>query len=221
MFVIIHNDSVILGPMKWNRYRFENEIEEECEVTVTLSDRNDNLQSVIISDQIKILPIQGTDNPSYNPRIEHLHGPFWEFTDTTAIYSYVVQPLPVGTVKNQLKIECSAERYRREIIGTKVTVQNTEVTVDTARGNRDIFVQRFLLMGDNDTVQWKFPEGWLELSKSELGLIVSMGAAYVQAQFNWESAKIVEIDSCETLTQLVDVIIEDPKSKHNAMLGIM
>ena len=219
MFVIVYNNSVILGPMRWNRFRFENEIQEECEVAAVLPDKNNG--AIVVSDSIKILPIQGTENPQYNPRIEYLHGPFWEFTDTAAISSYIVQPFSIDAVKNQLKTNCAAERYKREIASAKVTIQNTEITVDTARGNRDIFVQKFLLMGDTDTVQWKFPECWLELSKAELGLIVSAGAAYVQEQFNWESTKIVEIDSCETLEQLTAVVIEEPKPEPDRMLGIM
>ena len=218
MFVIVHNNSVILGPMRWNRKRFENTIQEECEVSTTLPDRNDNTP-IVVSDNVKILPVQSAENPSYNPRIENLHGPLWEFTDTVAISSYIAQPLPIDAVKNQLKTECAAERYRREIAGTKVDIQNTEVTIDTNRGSRDIFVQKYLLMGDTDIVQWKFPEGWLELTKSELGLIVSTGAAHVQDQFNWESAKIVEIDSCETLEQLVAVVIEESKPELNPILG--
>lgn len=218
MFVIVYNNLVILGPMRWNRKRFENEIQEECEVTTTLPDKNEN-NPIIVSDNVKILPVQPTENPPYNPRIENLHGPFWEFTDTVAISSYIAQPLPIDAVKSQLKKDCATERYKREIAGTKVTIQNTEVTIDTNRGSRDIFVQKYLLMGDTDIVQWKFPEGWLELTKSELGLIVSAGAAHVQDQFNWESTKIVEIDSCETLEQLA-VVIEESKPELNPILGI-
>lgn len=210
MFVIVHNSSVILGPMRWNKNRFENVITEECEVTASLPSRNDSLSPIIVTDNVKILPIQGTPSPAFNSRIEFLNGPFWEFTDSAAIMSYRVESLSVDAVKNTLKAECAAERWRRENNGVKITIQGLEVTVDTSRGNRDIFVQKFLLMADSDTVQWKFPEGWLALSKLELGAIVNAAAAHVQTQFDWEANKISEIDNCATLEQLDAIVIVDP-----------
>ena len=209
MFIIVHNNLVILGPMRWNRFRFENEIQEECELAATLPDSN--LRTPItVSENISVLPVLGIEYPSHNSKIQHLHGPFWEFAEVGATGSYIVQSLPMDFVKEQLRAECAAERYRKEISGTKVIIQNTEVTVDTERGSRDIFVQKFLLMSDTDTVQWKFPECWLVLTKADLGQIVAAGATHIQGQFNWEADKIVEIDACETLEQLNLVEITVP-----------
>ena len=218
MFVVVYNNSVILGPMRWNRRRFENEILEECEVTAVLPDRNDGAP-IMVSDSVKVLPVQSAEQPLFNPKIEFLHGPFWEFTDAAAISSYVVQPLPIDAVKNQLKAECAAERYRREVAGTKVTVQGTEVTADTGRGSRDIFTQKYLLAADGEVVKWKFPEGWLDLTKSEFGVIVSAVAAHVQAQFDWESTRVTEIEACSTLEQLDAVVIRDTSADPNRVPG--
>lgn len=208
MFVIVHNNSVILGPMRWNKFRFENVIEEDCEFTVSLPSSND--QPIIVSDNIKILPIQGTQNPDFNSRIEFLNGPFWEFTDTVAIQSFRKESLNIDAVKNTMKAQTSAVRWKRETAGIKVTIQGTEVSVTTDRGDRDIFVQKFLLMSDSETVQWKFPEGWLVLTKADLGAIVAAGAQHVQDQFVWEAAKIAEIDACTTHAELAGIVIEEP-----------
>ena len=62
-------------------------------------------------------------------------------------------------------------------------------------------------MGDNDTVQWKFPEAWLNLTKQELGLIVATGAGHVQGSFDWEVSKVAEIDNCTTHEQLLNVTL--------------
>jgi len=219
MFVIVHNNFVILGPMRWNRFRFENTIQEECEVSVTLPDRNDSLSPIIVSEEVKILPVQGTPNPEHNPKIEFLHGPFWDFSNDIATSSYIVQPYAIDAVKNMLKAECANERYKKENSGTKVTIQDVEVTVDTSRGSRDIFVQKYLLMGENDIVQWKFPECWLTLTKAELGLVVSTGAQHIQAQFDWEAEKVAEIEASETLEQLAQIVIVDPMQPNLPNLG--
>lgn len=220
MFVIVYNNNVILGPMRWNRFRFQNEIFEECEVSCTLPNRNDLLEPITVAENIKILPTLQEQDPPYNSRIETLHGPFWTFTETHAVSRYEVMPMTIDAVKSQLIAETAAERWRRESAGVKVTVQNTEVTVDTSRGARDRFVQKYLLMGDTEVVQWKFPERWLSLSKSDLGLVVTASTAYVQAQFDWESAKITEITDCTTLEALANVEITPPKSPESEF-GVM
>jgi hypothetical protein len=215
MFVIVYQNSVILGPMRWNRFRFENTIFEDCEeFSVTLADRNDNFEPVVVSDDIKILPVQGTPNPDFNPKIEMLHGPFWEFTDTAAISSYTVWPMPVDAVKNQLKAVLANVRYNKEVAGTKVTVQGIEVTVDTARDTRNNIAQQYLLMGDTDTVQWKFKETWLTLNKTELGNVVKAGSDYVQTQFQWEAGLITDIDNATTLEQLDAIVIVETQQNN-------
>lgn len=210
MYVITYNNQVILGPMRWNRFRFENTIQEECEVAATLQDRNDAMEPVVVSEDVKILPVQGTPDPVYNSKIQRLHGPFWQFTDVVAISSYTVEDLNIDAVKNTLKAQAAAERWNKENAAATYSLQGTTVTVDTSRDGRNIFVQKFLLMGANDTVTWKFPEGWFDLTKQELGEIVNAGATWIQDQFNWEVAKVREIDNCETLEQLDAIVITEP-----------
>ena len=209
MFVIVYQNSVILGPMKWNRFRFENTILEDCEeFSATLPDRNDELSPIILSPDIKILPVQGTPEPQYNPKIEMLHGPFWEFSDTVAISSYQIQPIPVDAVKNQLKAVIANKRYLKEISGVNVTVQNIEIKVDTSRDNRNNLIQRYVLMNNTDTLQWKFNDVWLTLNKEEVGTLVNASTAHIQTQFDWEATKVQEIDNATTLTELDSIILE-------------
>jgi hypothetical protein len=64
MFVITHNNNVILGPMKWNARRFSEVIQDDCEVTIVLPLENDSYYEV--NDEIKIWPVQETIRPEYN-----------------------------------------------------------------------------------------------------------------------------------------------------------
>lgn len=207
MFVIVHDNRVILGPMRWNRFRFENEIFEECEISVTLPNRNDAFEAINVSDCIRILPIQGTENPPYDTVIETLHGPFWQFTDTHAISSYEVMKLPVDAVKNQLKAKAAEERWRCEIAGFDLELQGQTVRIDTNRGSRDGYAQQYMLLADGSTVNWKFSSCWLTLSKTELGTIAAAVTAHVNNSFNWEAEKISEIDACLTLEALSSVTV--------------
>lgn len=219
MFVIVYNDHVILGPMRWNRFRFENEIAEECEVVTTLPNRNDTFDAITVAENIRILPIQGTENPAYNPTIETLHGPFWQFTDTHAISSYVVVQLPIEAVQNQLKAAAAEERWRREVGGFDLELQARTVQIDTARGARDAYAQQYMLLADSDLVNWKFPSCWLTLTRAELGTIALNVTAHVNAVFAWEVEKISEIDACSTLEELAAVVIREPAT--NPILGVV
>ena len=101
-------------------------------------------------------------------------------------------------------------RWVKEGKGVTLTIQNTEVWCDTSRGNRDIFLQKYTIMPDNTTINWKFPNDiWLELTKSELGYIVSEGSTYIQSCFDWEASKAAIIDACTTLAELDALVFED------------
>jgi hypothetical protein len=106
-----------------------------------------------------------------------------------------------------LKLQAADERWIKETAGTTTTIQDTVVTVDTARGSRDIFVQKYLLMLDSDVVTWKFPETWLSLTKTDLGQVVAAGASHVQSAFAWEKDINDAINTADTLDALDAIVI--------------
>ena len=86
MFVIVYNNNVILGPMPWRKWFFENAILDDCEVTVTLP--TENSSAYIVNDQIKILPASYTTEPHNNITQVH-NGPFWTIEENHAIGNFV------------------------------------------------------------------------------------------------------------------------------------
>lgn len=208
LYVLINNNYVINGPRNWNYHSFESTLEDDLEIITKLPIQKSDDTPIIIDENTKIVPAN-LIYPSHNSKIEYLDGPYWTFEENSATGTFEVKPKIIEYVKQDLISETAAVRYEKESAGLKVTIQNTEVTIDTSRGNRDIFVQKYVLMGDVDTVNWKFPECWMELTKTDLGIIVSAGAAFVQEQFNWEMDKIAEIDACVTLEELDAVVIRE------------
>lgn len=65
-------------------------------------------------------------------------------------------------------------------------------------------------MPDNTTINWKFQNTWLELTKIELGTIVTEGSTYIQSCFDWEAAQSVIIDNCTTLAELDALVFDEP-----------
>ena len=218
MFIITHNKQVVAGPMAWNKFRFEGLINDDLEEleldNVSLPVKNEPETYVKVSDSVEIWPVVGTPDPVFNSKIQMLHGPFYAFENGVASSSYEVQDLAVDAVKNMLGAVVTANRYNYEVAGVKVTIQETEVTVDTSRDGRNMFVQAYTLMAEDATVQWKFPEAWLTLTKPELGIAVQAGATHVQTQFAWESSKLIELNACTTLVELDAVVLaKDEKIK--------
>jgi hypothetical protein len=67
-------------------------------------------------------------------------------------------------------------------------------------------------MGNDDTANWKFPEGWLTLTKDDLASVVTAADAYVQGVFDWEKTINDEIDAAETAEELHAIEIETPQA---------
>lgn len=206
MFVIVYNNNVILGPMRWNRYRFENEIQDECEVTASLPDRNDSDLAVTVNDEIKIYPIEGTPNPEFNPKIQFLNGPYWTFTETHAVCSYVAEDLSVDAVKSSLKEQAAAERWKKENAGVTVSINGSDYRFSTSKETRSILANSTSL----ESINWKFDrDTWLNMTGAQVQTVLNSVLTHVQSSFDWELAKLEEIDACTTLQELDAVTIEE------------
>jgi len=201
MYVLTINDNVVLGPISWNARMFNSALEDELEVKFNILPSHQSNVPLVLSDGVKVRECV-EEHPPLNPKIQMYNGPFWTFTDTLGTASYVVLDKPLDLIKKELKEQVASNRWKQEGAGTKVTIQGVEVTVDTSRGNRDVFVQQLLLMPDADTVGWKFPETWLTLTKAELGACVAAGVAHVQAAFGWEKQLNEAIDACTDTASL-------------------
>lgn len=208
-YLIVENKEIIhLGPIFWRHRFIQSELDDlEVEFAVPPVEPSGYLK---ITDQIEIFPITNLETPSYDPTYEQLNGPFWTFADDSAIGAYTVSAKPLDTIKNDLMSLAAAERYKKEVAGTKATVQGKEVFVDTSRDGRNVFIQKYMMMNDTDTVQWKFPDCWLTLTKLDLAAVISAGANHIEQQFVWEQSIVSQIEAAETVEQLKAIIIIEP-----------
>jgi hypothetical protein len=212
MYVITHHhdyDEVLLGPINWNpRYIasvLQSDLDLDTAPTILASDEQrvpyDILPNVRVRKAV-------TSYAELNAKIQRHEGPFWTYANDEATATFTAVDKPLDLVKGELKSLVAAERYRKENAGIKITIQGTEVTCDTSRENRDIFLQRLLTMTSTDTVNWKFPEAFINITYSELESIINAGVVHIQSCFDWELAKGIEIDACTTLSQLDAIVIE-------------
>lgn len=205
MYAVIYDNRVLVGPMNWNRGMFQGALERKG-IKYPLPRTAPNDLPIIIDEHAKIMQVEEI-RPELNALVEYYYGPLWDITETKAVANYEVHDSPIESARYNLKQLAAQERYNREVKGTTVTIQDQTVTIDTNRGARDIFVQKYLLMNDTDTVNWKFPETWLTLTKSDLGLCVQAGAEYIQSCFDWELNTSELIDLADTKQELLAITI--------------
>lgn len=208
MYAVVYKNKVIVGPMGWNRGIFQGSLEKQG-VSVLLPRAAPEILPFIVNDDTKIMLVE-ENRPTLNEKVEYYYGPLWEIGEDKVIANYEIHDTPIDFARTNFKNLLSEERWKKEVMGIKITIRDHEITIDTSRDGRNIFVQKFMLMGENDVVNWKFPEGWLTLTKSELGQIISAGANYIQECFDWEKNISDQIDQAATKHDLLSILIIEP-----------
>lgn len=208
MYVLVSNGYVINGPRTWSYRSFMSTLQDELGIAYNLPTNKTDDTVIDISDTVKIYRAILDYSTPYNPRIQYLDGPYWDYTTGIAVGTFVARDNPIESTKAYMKSQVAANRYNKEIAGTTVNVQGIVVSIDTDRTTRNMFFQKYVLMGADDIVSWKFPEGWLSLTKTDLGDIVAAAVNYIQIQFDWESIVVTQIDMATSLTELAAINLE-------------
>lgn len=191
--------------MDWNRAIFQGALEKE-NITTLLPRVAPEELPLVINQDARIARVEEV-RPPMNPMVEYYYGPLWDTTGDVVIANYEVHDTAIEFARGNFKSQAAEERWKKEVAGTTLNIQGTTVTVDTSREGRNIFIQKYSLMADAETVNWKFPEGWLTLTKAELGAAIATGAAFIQQSFDWEKEVNDQIDAASTKEQLLAIEI--------------
>ena len=205
MYALIYDNRVVVGPMNWNIAIFQGALRRK-DIQYSLPRTAPDDLPLIIDEHAKIMQVEEI-RPELKASVEYYYGPLWDVTGTKAIANYEVHDTPIESARYNLKQLAAQERYKKEILGATVTIQEQTVTIDTNRGAKDVFVQKYLLMAESDTVNWKFPETWLTLTKSDLGLCVTAANQYIQQCFDRELNISEQIDQSQNKQELLAVTI--------------
>lgn len=208
MYALVYNDKIEVGPRTWSWPPFKSFLDDNLLDTSALPRTLPD--GPIITDTWKILPVEEPSVPTIFFPYEQPAGPYWTIHEDHITGWYEASPIEIDRVKDHLKGQITANRYEVEVQGIKLTIQGHEVTIDTARGSRDIFFQTYLALGENDIINWKFPEIWITLSKNDLGYIVQSGKDHIQSAFDWEKQKHLEIDAATTREDLEAIVLNHP-----------
>lgn len=219
-YILVENrTTVLLGPLSWRPRFIQSEL-NDIEIRYTVPFTEQGYIKVNDTPLIEIFPVAEVISPSIDPLSESLSGPIYTYADNVAIETWGKVTKDLASIKHNLKQMIAAARYIKEVKGTTATIQGQTVTIDTARGSRDIFVQQYLLLPVDGTTTWKFPEMWLTLSKTDLGSCVAAGVAHVQGAFDWEQTLCADIDNATDISTLQTIHSTTFLPANAGMLGV-
>jgi len=194
MYALINGQELLLGPISFNYRMINSVLEEELEVEFRVTSQDYQSVPLSFTEDIKILPARN-DIPEYDPKFQTVSQTSHTITETEVVFSYGVADKSLEQIKTEYKARVAPERWNKENTTVTVAINDNEITVSTSRDNRLSLVSK-LLSGDGP-YNFKFNDGvWVEISKTDLQTILTAIDTVVQAAFDWELAKLAEIDAC-------------------------
>ena len=208
---LIHNNSLELGPMGFN-VKYINADLEDLEVEERISPQSYTELPIHFSDGLThLLPIEKVV-PEHDPKYQNIGNLTWEIvkeddTPVKVVFTYPSVDKTLEEVKALRKQEVSP--YRREKENTTITldINGTSVQVSTSREERLMLASK--LSAAPGPHNFKFANTWLEITTEELQYVLNQIDLKVQEAFDWELAKLQEIDACETIDEVYDVIVRE------------
>jgi len=194
MYALINGQELLLGPIAFNYRMINSVLEEELEVEFRVTSQDYQSVPLSFTEDIKILPARN-EVPEYDPRFQSVSQTSHEITETEVVFIYTVADKSLEQIKEEYKARVAPERWNKENTTVTVTINDNEITVSTSRDNRLSLISK-LISGDSP-YNFKFDDGvWAEISSNDLSNILGEIDIIVQAAFNWELAKLAEIDAC-------------------------
>lgn len=201
-YILVNEGQVVWGPTEWNRNVFQSEVEREVGIVAVLPQVKTDSEVITLGNSAKIMAAVPRAKPTYHPLHETLAGPFWSFSGDVAEYWYDVQELPVSLAKPNYIAWVAGQRWERELDGTSVTIGGLAVKVSTKREDRD---QWAILYALGTTKNWKFAEGWVELTKADYKTIADAIHTHVQGAYDNELRLLDAINEAESVSDLLAV----------------
>jgi hypothetical protein len=212
MYALIHKTQLLLGPIKFNSRLINASLEDE-EIDYEIQPRQYEEVPIHIDENTHLLPaIQ--EIPSHDGRTHSVGNFIWEINrdenqiPVSVTFSYPILEKTLDQIKAERKTEVTPVRREKENIIIDIAVNQTTVKVSTSREQRIAFVSK--LVSSSGPHNFKFEDGvWLEVDNATLQDIVTQIDIKVQEAFDWEFAKLQEIDACVTAEEVFAVIVRE------------
>ena len=208
---LIHNNSLILGPIGFNVRMINSEL-EDFELEERITSQSYTQLPIHFSDELTHLLLIEKEIPGYDPNYYNLGNFTWEIIEENNVpikvkLTYPLVERSVEEVKYLRKQEVTAYRKEKENKIISLTINETEIKIATSREERLILASK--LSASPGLHNYKFSNIWLEITTENLQYIITEIDKVVQSAYDWELSKLQEIDACQTLDEIYNVIIKE------------
>jgi len=215
---LIHDNQLILGPVGFNVRMINSELRDfEIEDFVTSQSYQD-LPIHFDDGLTHLLPLEKVI-PDIDPKYQKIGNFQWEIVKENNIPTKVVLTYPsidktLEEVKELRNQEVSPARKEKENTVITITLYDeespttgTEIEVSTSREERVLLASK--LSATPGPHNFKFRNTWKQISADQLKYIISEIDTAVQGAFDWELSKLQEIDACQTIDEVYDVVVRE------------
>lgn len=211
LYALVKDGNIEVGPRTWNRSFFLDYLQEE-NLDISELPRSAPTDPVITSEW-KILKVSDITYPELDSVYEQLVGPLWTIGETDITGSYSKTERNLDHIKGDLKNIVAANRYEVEVGKLEYTFSDGQtVELYTEREERMIYLNTLQALPDGLTVPFKFKNGIFRsaVTKSELQQIVFAGMNHIASVFEWEVAKVAEIENATSIEELKAIELKNP-----------
>lgn len=208
---LVHDNSLILGPMGLNVRMINSEL-EDLELEDRISPQSFRDLPIHFSDGLTHLVSIDKDIPSHDSKYHNVGNFTWQIIEENGIpikvlLSYPIVDKTLEEVKELRRKEVSPARKQKENTTITLNVNGSRIETSTSREERLLLASK--IAANPSAHNFKFKNTWLEVNTEQLQYIVSEIDNTVQSAFNWELSKLQEIDACETIDDVYAVVIQE------------
>lgn len=206
---LIHNNQLILGPIKFNHLMIKSEL-EDLNITDEISFQSYQKLPIHFSDGLTHLLPSEEIIENYDGKYQYVGNLSWEIVELDNIpikvnFNYPIINKTLEQSKNEVKAKLAPLRRKKENTILKININNTEIEVSTSREERMIISSK--IVSSSGLYNYKFNNTWVEITKEQLQHICTLIDTKIQEAFDWEYSKIQEIDNCSTIDEVYNVSI--------------
>ena len=206
---LIHNNQLILGPIKFNHLMIKSEL-EDLNITDEISFQSYQKLPIHFSDGLTHLLPSEEIIENYDGKYQYVGNLTWEIVELDNIpikvnFNYPIINKTLDQSKNEVKAKLAPLRRKKENTILKININDTEIEVSTSREERMIISSK--IVSSSGPYNYKFNNTWVEITKEQLQHICTLIDTKIQEAFDWEYSKIQEIDNCLTIEEVYNVSI--------------
>lgn len=206
---LIHNNQLILGPIKFNHLMIKSEL-EDLNITDEISFQSYQKLPIHFSDGLTHLLSSEEIIENYDGKYQYVGNLTWEIVELDNIpikvnFNYPIINKTLEQSKNEVKAKLAPLRRKKENTILKININDTEIEVSTSREERMIISSK--IVSSSGPYNYKFNNTWMEITKEQLQHICNLIDIKIQEAFDWEYSKIQEIDNCLTIDEVYNVSI--------------